>query len=102
MKNSIEKIGSLDVHAMEIARKRQDNLTKPIGSLGTLKDLSIRIAGITGNSQPGLWDKVIITLAGDHGVTADGVSAYPKEVTAQMIYNFLSGGAAINVLLRRR
>ncbi len=95
-----KKIPALDVHAMEIAKERQDNLTKIKGSLGVLEDLSIKIAGITGNPSPEIKDKVIITTAGDHGVTEEGVSAYPSEVTAQMVYNFLNGGAAINVLAR--
>lgn len=96
----MKKIPALDVHAMKIAEERQDNLTKIKGSLGVLEDLSIKIAGITGNSSPEIKDKVIITMAGDHGVTEEGVSAYPSEVTAQMVYNFLNGGAAINVLAR--
>ena len=95
-----KKIPALDVHAMEIAKERQDNLTKIKGSLGILEDLSMKIAGITGNPSPEIKDKVIITMAGDHGVTEEGVSAYPSEVTAQMVYNFLNGGAAINVLAR--
>lgn len=96
----MKKIPALDVHAMKIAKERQDNLTKIKGSLGLLEDLSIKIAGITGNSSPEIKDTVIITMAGDHGVTEEGVSAYPSEVTAQMVYNFLNGGAAINVLAR--
>ncbi|MCK4475510.1 MAG: nicotinate-nucleotide--dimethylbenzimidazole phosphoribosyltransferase [Methanophagales archaeon] len=100
MKNSIEKIKALDERAMEIATKRQRNLTKPAGSLGTLEDVSIKIAGISGNPTPKIKNKVIITMAGDHGITEAGVSAYPRDVTAQMIYNFLNGGAAINVLAR--
>jgi len=85
---------------MEIAKERQDKLTKPTSSLGTLEDISIQIAGITGTPSQGINDKVIITMAGDHGVTEAGVSAYPSEITGQMIYNFLDGGAAINVLAR--
>ncbi len=100
MKDTIERIKALDEHAMKIARERQDNLTKPRRSLGSLEDLSIKIAGITGNPTPRIKDKVIITMAGDHGVAEEGVSAFPKEVTAQMIFNFLSGGAGINVLAR--
>lgn len=100
MKKTIERIKALDGTAMRIARERQDNLTKPTSSLGTLEDISIEIAGITSNPTPKIKDKVIITMAGDHGVTEAGVSAYPNEVTGQMIYNFLSGGAAINVLAR--
>jgi len=100
MKTTVNKIQALDEKAMSIARERQDHLTKPTGSLGSLEDLSIQIVGITGDLRPKLADKVIITMAGDHGVTEAGVSAYPKEITAQMIYNFLRGGAAINVLAR--
>jgi nicotinate-nucleotide--dimethylbenzimidazole phosphoribosyltransferase len=100
MEGTIKKIGALDERAISVARARQDILTKPAGSLGTLEDISTKVAGITGNATPKIKDKVIITMAGDHGVTDDGVSAYPKEVTAQMVYNFLNGGAAINVLAR--
>jgi len=83
---------------MAAARARQDTLTKPQGSLGRLEELSIQVAGITGQALPRIDDKVIVTMAGDHGVTVEGVSAYASEVTAQMVYNFLHGGAAINVL----
>lgn len=100
MEETINKIGVLDERAISVARARQDILTKPAGSLGTLEDISTKVAGITGNAMPEMKDKVIITMAGDHGVTDDGVSAYPKEVTAQMVYNFLNDGAAINVLAR--
>ncbi|RCV63852.1 nicotinate-nucleotide--dimethylbenzimidazole phosphoribosyltransferase [Methanophagales archaeon] len=100
MEETIKKIGALDEHAISVARARQDILTKPAGSLGTLEGISQKVAGITGNVMPKMKDKLIITMAGDHGVTDDGVSAYPKEVTAQMVYNFLNGGAAINVLAR--
>jgi nicotinate-nucleotide--dimethylbenzimidazole phosphoribosyltransferase len=100
MEETIKKIEALDERAMSAARARQDILTKPAGSLGTLEEISIKVAGITGNSTPKIKDKVIITMAGDHGITDEGISAYPKEVTAQMVYNFLNGGAAINVLAR--
>jgi nicotinate-nucleotide--dimethylbenzimidazole phosphoribosyltransferase len=96
----ISRIGSLNDAAMTGARARQDALTKPRGSLGRLEALSIQLAGITGQVQPCLKHKVIITMAGDHGVVAEGVAAYPQEVTPQMVYNFLRGGAAINVLAR--
>ena len=85
---------------MEQATARQARLTKPAGSLGRLEDLSIRLAGMTGRLDPPLREAVIFTLAADHGVAAEGVSAYPSEVTAQMVLNFLRGGAAINVLAR--
>jgi nicotinate-nucleotide--dimethylbenzimidazole phosphoribosyltransferase len=83
------------------ARRRLDGLTKPPGSLGRLEDLAAALAAITGLCPPPLRDPVILTLAGDHGVAAQGVSAYPQIVTAQMVENFLRGGAAVNVLARR-
>lgn len=94
----IEKIQPLDQFAMEAARARQDDLTKPRGSLGQLETISIRVAGIMGDPKPAIKDKVVTTMAGDHGVVEEGVSAFPAEVTPQMVYNFLAGGAAINVL----
>ena len=96
----IIRIQALDEAAMASARARQDTLTKPPGSLGRLEELSIQLAGITGKEVPTIKDKVIITMAGDHGVVAEGVSAFPQEVTPQMVLNFLRGGAAINVLAR--
>ena len=95
------RVGALDHAAQAEARRRQDQLTKPPGSLGRLERLATQVAGITGAARPRLEHKVIIVAAGDHGVTAEGVSAYPSEVTAQMVRNFASGGAAINVLARR-
>jgi len=85
---------------MRLAAARQARLTKPAGSLGRLEDLAVRLAGITGRIDPPLQAAVVFTLAADHGVAAEGVSAYPREVTAQMVLNFLRGGAAINVLAR--
>ena len=96
----LKQIQPLDEAAMEAARKRQNNLTKPHGSLGRLEELSIKIAGISGKPMPKLQHKAIITMAADHGVVAEGTSLYPQEVTPQMVYNFLNGGAAINVLGR--
>ncbi|MGZ3559706.1 MAG: nicotinate-nucleotide--dimethylbenzimidazole phosphoribosyltransferase, partial [Thermodesulfobacteriota bacterium] len=101
IKQAINSIKPLDEKAMSEARTRQDNLTKPQGSLGQLESLSIQVAGIKGEPKPRIIHKVIFTLAGDHGVTRSGVSAYPSEVTPQMVYNFLRGGAAINVLARQ-
>jgi nicotinate-nucleotide--dimethylbenzimidazole phosphoribosyltransferase len=85
---------------MALARARQNQLTKPPGSLGRLEELSIQIAGIAGQSRPRLEQPVVIVMAGDHGIARQGVSAYPAEVTPQMVLNFLRGGAAINVLAR--
>ena len=98
LERTIRQIKPLDRDAMRQAQARQDTLTKPQGSLGRLEELSIQVAGITGQARPRTGDKVIVTMAGDHGVVAEGVSAYPSEVTAQMVYNFLRGGAGINVL----
>ena len=96
----IKLIKPVDKKIMDRAQKRLDNLTKPVGSLGRLEELARRITGITGKEDPHLKSKVIFTMAADHGVVEEGVSAYPQEVTAQMVYNFLNGGAAINVLAR--
>ncbi len=97
---TITAIESLNQKAMQAAQERQNMLTKPAGSLGRLEELSIQIAGITGKPIPAIKEKVIITMAGDHGVVAEGVSAFPQEVTPQMVMNFLMGGAAINVLAK--
>jgi nicotinate-nucleotide--dimethylbenzimidazole phosphoribosyltransferase len=93
-------IANIDCQIMENTKKRLDNLTKPQGSLGRLEELAKIITGITKKENPILKNKVIFTLAADHGVTEEGISAYPKEVTAQMVYNFLRGGAGINVLAK--
>ncbi|MGB7538382.1 MAG: nicotinate-nucleotide--dimethylbenzimidazole phosphoribosyltransferase [Anaerolineales bacterium] len=97
---TVRAIRPLDATVMEAARARQNTLTKPPGSLGRLEEISIQLAGITGNARPVIKEKAIIICAGDHGVAARGVSAYPREVTMQMVGNFLKGGAAINVLAR--
>lgn len=99
--DAIAAIRPLDEASMAAARKRQDQLTKPHGSLGRLEALSIQLAGITGQPRPRVPRKAIIVMAGDHGVTRNGVSAYPVEVSPQMVHNFLRGGAAINVLARQ-
>ena len=93
-------IPPIDEEARRLARERQDRLTKPAGSLGRLETLSVDLAGMTGRVDPPLGQRVVFTLAADHGVAAEGVSAYPREVTAQMVLNFLAGGAAVNVLAR--
>ncbi len=90
----------LDSAMMEQARLRQQQLTKPAGSLGRLEDIAIQMAGITRQPLPDIKQKVVIIMAADHGVAREGVSAYPSDVTAQMVHNFLRGGAAINVLAR--
>jgi nicotinate-nucleotide--dimethylbenzimidazole phosphoribosyltransferase len=98
---TLDKIKPLDNAAMAEARARQDQLTKPAGSLGRLEELSVRIAGIQGKAKPQIKDKAMITMAGDHGVVDEKVGNWPREVTAQMVENFLRGGAGINVLARQ-
>jgi nicotinate-nucleotide--dimethylbenzimidazole phosphoribosyltransferase len=97
---TLAAIGPLDETAMAAARARQDTLTKPPGSLGRLEEMSVLLAGMFGQAIPQIRRKSVILAAGDHGVVAEGVSAYPQEVTPQMVYNFLRGGAGINVLAR--
>jgi len=101
LSNTVKMIKPLDEEAMAEAQARQDMLTKPQGSLGRLEKLSVQIAGIQGKPLPQINHKAIITMAGDHGVVAEGVSNWPQEVTAQMVYNFLNGGAGINVIARQ-
>jgi nicotinate-nucleotide--dimethylbenzimidazole phosphoribosyltransferase len=96
----LKQIKPLDNEAMEAARARQDELTKPKGSLGQLEELSIKIAGIRGKMIRGFEHKAIVTMAADHGVVSEGIALYPQEVTKQMVFNFLNGGAGINVLAR--
>ncbi len=82
------------------AQRHLDDLTKPLGSLGVLEEIARKVITIYEGNVPSLQKRVVFTFAGDHGITAEGVSAYPKDVTAQMVFNFLRGGAAINVLAR--
>jgi nicotinate-nucleotide--dimethylbenzimidazole phosphoribosyltransferase len=89
-----------DAGAAEAARRRQDTLTKPPGSLGELEALAIRLAGLQGRERPLVERVQISVFAADHGVAAEGVSAFPQAVTAEMVKNFARGGAAISVLAR--
>ncbi len=98
---TLPSVPPIDAIAQNAARARQDQLTKPTGSLGQLEDLSVQLAAITGQLKPSLARKVVVVMAGDHGIAHEGVSAYPAEVTPQMVLNFLHGGAAINVLARQ-
>jgi len=100
LKEVIKEITAIDRNLMKNTQTRLDNLTKPQGSLGRLEEIAKLIVGITGKENPSLKNKVIFTLAGDHGVTEEKISLYPKEVTVQMVYNFLNGGAGINVLAK--
>lgn len=100
IRGAIPAIPPLDQTAMHAARLRQGMLTKPRGSLGRLEELAIQLAGMKADPFPSVKRKAVIIMAADHGVTLEGVSAYPAEVTRQMVLNFLRGGAAINVLAR--
>jgi nicotinate-nucleotide--dimethylbenzimidazole phosphoribosyltransferase len=93
-----ERIAPLDADAMARAWARQARLTKPPGSLGRLEEIAVQIAGMTSQERPSVARRAVIVMAADHGVTQEGVSAYPAEVTAQMALNFLRGGAAINAI----
>ncbi len=96
------EIKALDEAAMQAARARHDQLTKPAGSLGRLEDLGVQLAGITGCCPPPVpRRKAVLVFAGDHGVAAHGVSIAPSEVTRQMIFNFIAGGAGINAIARQ-
>jgi len=101
LSNTLEMIGRLDETAMAAAAARQDLLTKPPGSLGRLEKLAIQLAGIQQRPIPQIKHKAIITMAGDHGVVAEKIGNWPQEVTAQMVQNFLGGGAGINVMARQ-
>src|SRR5919109_230482 len=90
---------TIDHAAARAARERQDKLLKPRGSLGRLEDLAVWMAAVTGDPISDLRPLVVIAAA-DHGVAAEDVSAYPQEVTGQMLAAFLDGGSAISVLAR--
>lgn len=100
MKDILERIRPVNPEMQQQARLLLDNKTKPLGSLGRLEEFASRIVAISGSLQPDVSKKVIFTFAGDHGIVEEGVSLFPKEVTPQMVLNFLSGGAGINVLAR--
>ena len=97
---SLSKIERPDRAILPLLQKHLDNLTKPPGSLGRLEELARSYGLMRGSTVPTLQSRAIFTFAADHGVSRAGVSAYPREVTAQMVFNFLRGGAAINVLCR--
>lgn len=97
----IDEIQPLHQESANQARAHVDQLTKPLGSLGRLEELAIKLAGMTENPFPVVTPPGILVFAGDHGVVEEGVSAFPKEVTVQMIHNFVNGGAAINVFGRQ-
>ncbi len=96
----VASIRPADARAKQAAMQRQQRLTKPPGSLGRLEDVSIQLAGIFGTARPIARSTTLIVAAADHGVVAQGVTGYPQAVTAQMVMNFLGGGAAISVMAR--
>ena len=100
LNETIKNIHPLNPEFFSLAKSRLDRLTKPPGSLGRLEELAAHYVAITENLTPSCPRSVIFTMAADHGVVAEGVTAYPSSVTAQMVQNFLRGGAAINVLGR--
>lgn len=103
MSNLQAIIGAIEPIHSDVVNQANDHLnqlTKPQGSLGKLEDIARQVAGITGEVKPLFDKKAVIVMAGDHGVCEEGISAFPAEVTPQMVLNFLHGGAAVNVLAR--
>ncbi len=101
LKETITAIVPQDAAVRAQAHRRLEALTMPHWALGRLLDLAEDLAGITRSLHPPISRKAIFTMAGDHGVVAEGVSKYPQEVTPQMVYNFVAGGAGINALARQ-
>ena len=98
---TIRKIYPQDNEYRELAKKHLEQLTMPYWALGDLMDLAVDLAGITRSLKPPVARKKIVIMAGDHGVTAEKVTLYPQEVTTQMVYNIVHGGAGINALARQ-
>jgi nicotinate-nucleotide--dimethylbenzimidazole phosphoribosyltransferase len=101
LEQTLAAIPDPDLAAAAEAQRRLDAKTKPRGSLGRLEELARALAAIQGTASPRAASKAVVVMAADHGVAEEGVSAYPQEVTAQMVANFARGGAAINVLARQ-
>lgn len=97
---TVRLIQPVDAQIAARVQARLDGLTKPLGSLGRLEETAVRYVAITGEAKPNVPRGVVFTFAADHGVAMEGVSAYPREVTSQMVLNFLRGGAGVNVLAR--
>jgi nicotinate-nucleotide--dimethylbenzimidazole phosphoribosyltransferase len=97
---TLARIKPVNVELLVQAQARLDNKTKPPGSLGRLEEFARRVVAISGSFEPDMSRKVVFTFAGDHGIVEEGVSLYPREVTSQMVFNFLAGGAGVNVLAR--
>ncbi len=101
LEQTIVGISEQDNAYRDKAKARLDQLTMPHWALGRLMDLAVDLAGMTRSMRPPIARKAIVTMAGDHGVAAEGVSRFPQEVTPQMVYNFVNGGAGINALARQ-
>ena len=100
VQTTLTRIKPVSTELLAQAQAMLDNKTKPLGSLGRLEEFARRVAAISGNTTPDVSRKVVFTFAGDHGIVEEGVSLFPKEVTPQMVFNFLAGGAGVNVLAR--
>ncbi|MCC0563629.1 nicotinate-nucleotide--dimethylbenzimidazole phosphoribosyltransferase [Brevibacillus borstelensis] len=100
-KNKLAQVQPRNEEAAQQASRHVNQLTKPLGSLGRLESLAVELAAMTGEPFPAVTPPGVLVFAADHGVAAEGVSAYPQEVTAQMVANFAHGGAAINVFSRQ-
>jgi len=101
LSQTIGKITAVDAGKRAEARKRLEQLIMPYWALGRLMDLAEDLAGITGSLKPPVQRKTIVTMAGDHGVVAEGISAYPQEVTPQMVHGIVAGAAGVNALARQ-
>ena len=101
LEETLAEIVPQDAESREKAKERLEQLTMPHWALGRLMDLAVDLAGMTRSLHPCVERKMIVTMAGDHGVAAEGVSKFPRDVTAQMVHNFVNGGAGINALARQ-
>ncbi|WP_027359550.1 nicotinate-nucleotide--dimethylbenzimidazole phosphoribosyltransferase [Desulforegula conservatrix] len=98
LNETLKKITGIDENSKNAAKQRLERLTMPYWAMGRLMDLAEELAGITGNVSPQFEKRTAVIMAADHGIADAGVSSFPKEVTAQMVYNFLRGGAGINAM----
>lgn len=98
LNETLKKITKIDENSKRAARQRLERLTMPYWAMGRLMDLAEELAGITGNASPQVERRTVVIMAADHGIADAGVSNFPKEVTVQMVYNFLRGGAGINAM----
>lgn len=102
IQDTLNEIKPISADRLHSAQAHLDSLTKPPGSLGLLEDIAKKYAAIRDTDQPTINKKSVVVFAADHGVTEEGISAYPPQVTPQMVQNFLDGGAAVNVLARQQ